>query len=169
MISLKLKEGVELPTYESALASGADVKVHSILKVFKGDIEKTGEELEKIQKNFEERGWIKLRGHERILFGTGIYVADMPQNLEIQVRSRSGIALKRGLFVANSPGTIDADYRGEIGIIVYNSTPYLNKVSKGERIAQIVTAEANRCKFAKSYEIIETERGGSGFGSSGTL
>lgn len=108
MISLKLEEGVELPKYGSELASGADIKAHSILKVFKGDVEKPEEEVEKVRQNFNERGYIKLRGFERILFGTGITVADMPQDVELQVRSRSGVSLKRGLVVANQPGTIDA-------------------------------------------------------------
>lgn len=168
MISVVLQEGVELPKYETPGASGFDVKAISILKVFKGDVEKPEEEVQKIRQNFDERGYIKLRGFERILFGTGITVADMPQDVELQIRSRSGVSLKRGLVVANQPGTIDADYRGEIGIILYNSTPFLNKVEKGERLAQIVAAKVHREEFGKSTEVIETARGSKGFGSSGT-
>lgn len=167
MISVVLKEGVELPKYETPGSSGLDVKANSILKVYKGDTEVTGEKLEKIKENFIDRGYIKLRGHERILFGIGITIADMPQNVELQVRSRSGVALKRGILVANSPGTIDADYRGEIGIILYNSSPYLNKVEKNERIAQIVPAVVHKEEFGKTSEIIETSRGAGGFGSTG--
>lgn len=168
MISLKLEEGVELPKYGSELASGADITVNKILKIFKGDTEKSPEEVAEVQKNFEDRGWIKLRGHERILFGTGITVADVPSDVELQVRSRSGVALKRGLFIANQPGTIDADYRGEIGIILYNSTPFLNKVEKGERLAQLVSAKVHREEFGRSTEVIDTVRGDKGYGSSGT-
>ena len=168
MIKFKLEEGVELPHYESIGAAGMDVKAHSILKAFKGDQEIIGEKFDKMVKGFEERGYIKLRAFERILFGTGLTVADMDNDLEIQVRARSGVALKRGLLVANSPGTIDSDYRGKVGVIIYNSTPFLNKVEKGERIAQLVPAKTTKPVIVENDIIIDTDRGEGGFGSSGT-
>ena len=169
MIKFKLEEGIELPKFESALASGFDVVAHSIIKVYKGDKEVTGEKLDKVRQSFNERGYIKLRPFERVLFGTGLTLADINTSLEIQVRPRSGVSLKRGLFVANSPGTIDADYRGACGVIIYNSTPFLNQVDKGERIAQFVPAYvAERPEITSSEDISSTERGGSGFGSTGS-
>ena len=167
MIKFKLEEGVELPKYESALASGFDVVAHSIIKVFKGDKEVTGEKLDKVRQSFNDRGHIKLRPFERVLFGTGLTLADINTSLEIQVRARSGVALKRGLLVANSPGTIDSDYRGPVGIIIYNSTPFLNKVEKGERIAQLVPAKTAKPVILESDFIADTERGEGGFGSTG--
>jgi len=168
-IKLKLKEGVELPKFESTEAVGMDITAHSIIKVFKGDEEVTGEKLEKIKQGFEDRGFIKLRSLERILFGTGVY-AQLPNDMELQVRSRSGVALKRGLFVGNQPGTIDPDYRGEIGIILYNSTPFLNKVTKGDKIAQLVPKKVIRPTVYQVEDSVfddETERGANGFGSTG--
>lgn len=167
MIKFKT-EGVELPHYATIGSSGMDVVANSILKAFKGDQEITGEKLEKMQKGFEERGYIKLRGFERILFGTGLTVADMDNDLEVQVRARSGVALKRGLLVANSPGTVDSDYRGQVGVIIYNSTPFLNKVEKGERIAQLVSMKIAKPVILDSDVIYETERAEGGFGSTGT-
>lgn len=168
MIKFKLEEGIELPKFESALASGFDVVAHSIIKVYKGDKEVTGEKLDKVRQSFNDRGYIKLRPFERVLFGTGLTLADINTSLEIQVRPRSGVSLKRGLFVANSPGTIDADYRGACGVIIYNSTPFLNQVDKGERIAQFVPAYvAERPEITSSEDVSSTERGGGGFGSSG--
>ena len=168
MIKFKLEEGIKLPKFESALASGFDVVAHSIIKVYKGDKEVTGEKLDKVRESFNERGYIKLRPFERVLFGTGLTLADINTSLEIQVRPRSGVSLKRGLFVANSPGTIDADYRGACGVIIYNSTPFLNQVDKGERIAQFVPAYvAERPEITSSEDVSSTERGEGGFGSSG--
>ena len=168
MIKFKLEEGIELPKFESALASGFDVVAHSIIKVYKGDKEVTGEKLDKIRQSFNDRGYIKLRPFERVLFGTGLTLADINTSLEIQVRPRSGVSLKRGLFVANSPGTIDADYRGACGVIIYNSTPFLNQVDKGERIAQFVPAYvAERPEITSSEDVSSTERGKGGFGSTG--
>lgn len=167
MVKFKVQEGVELPKYESNLAAGFDVTAQSIVKAFKGDTEVTGDKLEKIKQGFIERGYIKIRPFERIMFDTGLTVADMSENIELQVRSRSGVSLKRGLFVANQPGTIDPDYRGVVGVIIYNSTPFLNKVEKGERIAQIVASEFVRVDISSTDEISTTNRGSDGFGSTG--
>lgn len=168
MIAFILEDGVTQPEYQTPGAAGLDVTANSILKVFKGDVEVAGEKLEKIQRGFEERGWIKLREHERMLFGTGIQVADMDDNLEIQVRDRSSVALKRGLLVANSPGTVDSDYRGEIGIIIVNSTPFLNKITKGERIAQLVVNQIVKPDINYLTVGVDSVRGDEGFGSTGT-
>lgn len=175
MIKISLKktiEEVEIPSFGSELSSGFDVKAMRILKVFKGDTEVIGEKFEKIQKAFEEKGSIKLRAFERVLFDTGLQVADIKHKIadtmiELQVRSRSGIALKQGLIVANQPGTIDEDYRGTIGVILMNSTPFLSEIKKGERIAQIVPGYVPAYKIDFTEEVTETERGNKGFGSSG--
>ena len=53
------------------------------------------------------------------LIGTGLRI-NLPEGIEGQVRSRSGLAAKNSVFVLNSPGTIDSDYRGEIKIILFN-------------------------------------------------
>lgn len=164
-------EGVELPKYATKGSSGMDVTAVKILQVFRGDREIDPENLEKVQESFEVRGYIKLRSLERILFGTGLK-ATLPTNTELQVRSRSGMALKRGLCVLNSPGTIDEDYYGEIGVILYNSTPFLNKVDKGERIAQLVSMAVLKPTPCQSdsdvFEGTSEGRGSSGFGSTGT-
>ena len=60
------------------------------------------------------------------------------------------------------------DYRGACGVIIYNSTPFLNQVDKGERIAQFVPAYvAERPEMFSAEEVNSTERGESGFGSTG--
>lgn len=171
MIKFLVEEGAQLPTYGSEKASGMDVTAHKILKVYRGDREIEPENLKKVQEGFEKRGYIKVRSLERILFGTGLR-AQLPENVELQVRPRSGISLKRGLTVLNSPGTVDEDYDGEIGVIMYNSTPFLNKIEKGERIAQIVPAEVTRLPIYEvgvdAFEDSEEGRGSLGFGSTGT-
>lgn len=168
MIKFKLSEGVSLPTFGSKYAVGFDVIAHDILKVYKGEKEISSEKLESVKKGFNERGYLKIRSFERVLFNTGLTVADMKEDIELQVRPRSGISLKRGLILANTIGTIDPDYRGIIGVILYNSTPYLIKIEKGERIAQIVPKKVYRPFISFTNTITETERGEGGFGSTGT-
>ena len=166
MIEFLVEEGVEAPKRQTDGSSGLDVTAVRVLAVYKGDREIEPEKLLKVQEGFERTGYIKLRSLERILFGTGIK-ANMQKGTEIQVRPRSGMTLKRGLAVLNSPGTVDSDYREEIGVILYNSTPFLNKVIKGERIAQLCL------NIVPDFEIVispdrvleQTTERNSGFGS----
>lgn len=167
-IKFILDEGIELPTYGSELAAAFDVVAYDILKVYKGDDETSPERVEKMRQGFIERGFIKLRPFERILFSTGLTVADLPEDIKLTAKDRSGMSLKRGLKVLNSPGTIDADYRGKVGIIVYNSTPFLSNIERFERIAQIEPEKVIRLPLMSVSESTETDRGEGGFGSTGT-
>ncbi len=97
---------------------------------------------------------------------TGIAIALPPGN-EAQVRPRSGLALNSGVTVLNAPGTVDADYRGEIRVVLINlgTTPFL--VERGMRIAQLVVAPVVRAVFTQIDALPGTQRGVSGFGSTG--
>jgi dUTP pyrophosphatase len=77
------------------------------------------------------------------LISTGLF-PEIPIGFEIQVRSRSGLAAKYGVFVLNSPGTVDSDYRGEIKIILANMGCEIFKISKGDRIAQLVVSPVTK-------------------------
>ena len=102
------------------------------------------------------------------LIPTGL-VVELPENTELQVRSKSGIALKNGVFVLNSPGTVDENYRGELGVILYNlnkNEPFV--IKKGQKIAQAVIANVEYVNTLEVEEIsMSTSRGAGGFGSSG--
>jgi dUTP pyrophosphatase len=129
-----------IPEYKTALASGCDLHAlhESIIPSRYTQVVSTGLKLE------------------------------FPAMLEAQIRSRSGLAVK-GIFVANSPGTIDADFRGEIKVILYNMSAGDFTIKKGDRIAQLVFAPVARVKFSEIDEsqLSQTERGKSGFGSTG--
>ena len=101
---------------------------------------------------------------------TGLFF-EIPQNFEIQVRSRSGLAAKNQVAVLNSPGTIDADYLGEVMVILINHGLNEFYVNHGDRIAQavlgVVTAK-NTVVLNKVNNISNnTERGSGKFGSTG--
>ena len=103
---------------------------------------------------------------QRALVPTGLAIA-LPAGYEAQVRPRSGLALKHGVTCLNSPGTIDADYRGEIGVILVNlgEEPFI--IERGMRIAQLVVAPVARVRWQEVQELDDTDRGKSGFGSTG--
>ena len=92
---------------------------------------------------------------------------EIPEGYEIQVRPRSGLAVKHGITVLNSPGTIDSDYRGEVKIILINHGDKDYKISRGERIAQLVVTKVYQAKFTEVEDISDSHRGEGGFGHSG--
>ena len=110
---------------------------------------------------------VVLKPGARALIPTGIAIG-LPVGFEAQVRPRSGLAAKHGVTILNSPGTIDADYRGEIGVILVNLGERAFTVSRGDRIAQLVIAPVSRAQWLEVDTLDETERGGGGFGSTGT-
>ena len=91
----------------------------------------------------------------------------LPAGYEAQVRPRSGLAAKNGVTVLNSPGTIDADYRGEVGVILINHGAEPFTVSRGLRIAQLIIAPVRTVMWDETETLPNTERGASGFGSTG--
>ena len=109
---------------------------------------------------------ITLKSLDRTLVKTGIFM-ELPAGYEAQVRPRSGLAFKKGITVLNTPGTIDADYRGEVGVILVNLSNEDFVVEDGERVAQMVIAKHEQTSWEEVEELIETERGAGGFGSTG--
>ncbi len=95
---------------------------------------------------------------------TGIRL-EVPNGFEVQIRPRSGLA-SRGITVLNTPGTVDSDYRGEVKVILANLSEEPFTVHPGDRIAQGVVCRVYRATFVEA-ELSPTERGSSGFGSTG--
>jgi dUTP pyrophosphatase len=100
------------------------------------------------------------------LVSTGLFL-EIPNGVEGQVRTRSGLALKNRVIVLNSPGTIDSDYRGEIKLILMNLGKELFSYKKGDRLAQIVFSQVVKVKFKVVDNISATSRGVGGFGHTG--
>mgnify|MGYP001359955336 FL=1 len=109
---------------------------------------------------------IIIKPMERVLIKTGLFI-ELPKTIEAQVRPRSGLALKNGITVLNSPGTIDADYRGEIGVILINLSNKNFTVESGDRIAQLVISKHESIDWEISTQLGSSQRGISGFGSTG--
>ncbi len=105
-------------------------------------------------------------GH-RATVGTGVSIA-LPAGFVAFIVPRSGLAAKHGITVVNSPGTVDAGYRGEIKVTLLNtdtSTPFTIEV--GDRIAQMIVMPFTQARYIPLDRLPESERGDSGFGSTG--
>ncbi len=112
---------------------------------------------------------VTLKPLERKLIPTGLKF-ELSPNTELQVRPRSGMALKHGISVLNTPGTVDEGYRGDVGIIAVNLSNEEYTIQPGERIAQavIMNVVGHRLSNLEKVEnLTETERGDTGYGSSG--
>ena len=131
----------DLPAYQSASASGFDVRA-------------------------QVESPVLMRPLERVLVPTGL-IFEIPEGFELQVRPRSGLALKKGLSLPNSPGTIDADYRGELRVILINLSEQEVIVEDQQRIAQVVLCPVFQAHLEWAEELTPTERGVGGFGSTG--
>ena len=137
----RLSSKVELPKYKTQGSSGLDLMAF---------IEKS----------------IKLNPKESVLVPTGISIA-IAEDLEIQIRPRSGLAAKSNISVLNTPGTIDSDYRGEIKVILFNHGKNEFIINNKDRIAQMVLAPIIKAEFEEVDELPDTIRGEGGFGSTG--
>ncbi len=109
----------------------------------------------------------ELKPFERKLVPTGIAIA-LPRGYAGFVMPRSGLAVKHGISIVNTPGLIDSDYRGELKVTLVNLDPHETfHAEHGDRIAQLVIMKVENAHFECRETLDETERGASGFGSSG--
>jgi len=95
------------------------------------------------------------------------FALGLPPGHEAQIRPRSGLAAKFAVTTLNAPGTIDADYRGEVHVILINHGQEPFVVNRGDRVAQMVIAPVPRIAMIETDSLDKTERGSSGFGSTG--
>jgi dUTP pyrophosphatase len=89
-----------------------------------------------------------------------------------KIEGRSGLASK-GIFPVG--GIIDPSYRGEICVLLFNSTESSCSFNSGDRVAQLVCyhslapLEGSQVTFEIVDDVVSTDRGDKGFGSSGVI
>jgi dUTP pyrophosphatase len=103
----------------------------------------------------------------RALVPTGVAIA-IPPGYAGFVQPRSGLALRHGVTVVNTPGLVDAGYRDEIRVLLINHDPAEPfKVSRGDRVAQLVIQRFERVEWHEVDDLDDSERGLGGWGSTG--
>ena len=136
----RLRDGVELPKYETPGAAGFDLAAAVDVVVPPGQV---------------------------VLVPTGLAVA-VPAGMFLGIFARSSPPLKRGLMVANSVGVVDPDYCGpedEVKVAVLNFTQAAVELHPGDRIAQGILLPATRVEWEEAETLGARSRGG--FGSTG--
>jgi dUTP pyrophosphatase len=176
----RLLDSIENGTYEQVLAEitnemnyGTQISKIPLRFVNKSnnpdpEYAKTGDSGFDIRADLTED--VIIQPLDRALIPTGLYF-ELPINMELGVRSRSGLAIKNGVFVLNSPGTVDEGYRNSVGIILMNlgKEPFI--VKNGDRIAQGVLSNVTGQRLVSLIKIdkidTNTDRATDGFGSTG--
>lgn len=100
------------------------------------------------------------------LVDTGIAI-QLPKSFVGLVHPRSGLAARLGVTVLNAPGTVDSGYRGNIKVNLINHGSNIFRISKGDRIAQLVIQEYKTAEFLEGFSLEESVRGENGHGSTG--
>jgi dUTP pyrophosphatase len=110
---------------------------------------------------------VELLPGARAAVRTGVALA-IPDGYVGLVHPRSGLAARLGVTVLNAPGTVDAGYRGEILVNLVNHDPATTvKISRGDRIAQLVVQRVEHAVFEVVDDLDDTARGAGGHGSTG--
>lgn len=93
---------------------------------------------------------------------------EIPEGHVMLVYSRSGHGFKNGVRLSNCVGVIDSDYRGELMVaLTRDDTRDSFIVNTGDRIAQGMIVPTYMVNFVLVDILKETDRGNSGFGSTG--
>ena len=99
----------------------------------------------------------------RAMIPTGIKL-EMPDNIWCTVEARSSAG---GRYLITPDSIIDSGYRGEFFAVVFNIGYEPQTINVGDRVCQLVFHEKTLIKPIEVDELSKSERGETGFGSSG--
>ncbi len=97
--------------------------------------------------------------------GIAIYLRD--PNFAAIVLPRSGLGHKHGIVLGNLVGLIDSDYQGQLMVSAWNRSDTAFTIAPMERIAQLVIVPVVQAQFNLVSEFPASQRGESGYGSTG--
>lgn len=107
---------------------------------------------------------VLIPGNSSAVIPVGLTLAYIEKGYWFRIEPRSGLGFKHSL--QPHLGVIDNGYRGDLGVKLYNFSIVSYTVKKGDRIAQFVVYPLihPQCEWADN--VVESDRGDKGFGSS---
>ena len=158
----RLSNTAKIPTYGSKKAACCDL--YCDLRVDKCiDLNPANVDFKHMEYSGDCFDRVHIAPHETIKLPTG-WAFQPPEGYMLQILQRSGLASK-GLIPLG--GILDEDYTGEVIVIMLNTTDKYLSINNGDRIAQMAIRPYYQGEFEEVDELDETERGASGFGSTG--
>ncbi len=109
-----------------------------------------------------------LEPGQTVLIPTGLSIHIGDPGLAALILPRSGLGHKHGIVLGNLVGLIDSDYQGELMVSCWNRGQSAFSMAVGERIAQLVLVPVVQAHFELVDEFDQSQRGGGGFGHSGS-
>lgn len=108
---------------------------------------------------------ITIKPGEYAIISTGFFV-EIPEGYVGLLFARGSLGFKYGCTLTNSVSVIDSDYRGEVMARITNISQETHTIKAGERCVQLVIVPVPDTEYIEE-ELSNTERGVSGFGSTG--
>jgi dUTP pyrophosphatase len=107
---------------------------------------------------------VRVPAHSSAIIDTGVHL-QIPNNYVGFLKSKSGLNVKHSIL---SEGVIDCGYTGSIVAKLYNHSNTDYVFQKGDKITQLVILPCATGAILEQVDSFdETERGDSGFGSTG--
>jgi len=103
------------------------------------------------------------------LVPTGIAIFLRDTSYAALILPRSGLGHKHGIVLGNLVGLIDSDYQGQLMVSAWNRSDVPFTIEPMERIAQLVIVPVVQAEFNVVSEFPASERGESGYGSTGKI
>ena len=101
------------------------------------------------------------------LIPTGMAIYLHNPGFAAMILPRSGLGHKHGIVLGNLVGLIDSDYQGQLMVSAWNRSTEAFTIAPMERIAQLVIVPVVQARFNLVSEFVISERGESGYGSTG--
>lgn len=101
--------------------------------------------------------------YSSVAIDTGVHV-EIPEGYAGMLKSKSGLNIKHDI---TSDGVVDCGYTGSIQVKLYNHGSHGYEVKNGDKITQLVVTPIVTPAIELVDELMSTERGSKGFGSSG--
>ena len=108
---------------------------------------------------------VLIHGDSSAVVPVGLTLAYIEKGYWFRIEPRSGLGFKHSL--QPHLGVIDNGYRGALGVKLYNFKSSSYTVKKGDRIAQFVVYPLIHPQCEWADDVVESDRGDKGFGSSG--
>jgi dUTP pyrophosphatase len=110
---------------------------------------------------------VTIKPGETHLIPTGLAIHIGDPGYAAMILPRSGMGHKHGIVLGNLVGLIDSDYQGQLMVSTWNRGQADFTLNPMERLAQLIIVPVLQVGFNVVEDFAASERGASGFGSTG--
>ena len=107
---------------------------------------------------------VLIPAHDKVLVDVGV-AFQIPMGYYGWIASRSGLAIHHHIHVG--AGVVDPDYTGSIHVLLMNFSSQDHVKEKNHQIAQMILEKVACLVICEVSQMLPTERGAKGFGSTG--